>query len=88
MVMQLPLANAREVDEIPTLNAAIIPHAVRHGAIHGALGSRGVGESLVLIAPHNPLPLLREIESREEDFQVSYLQEGPRDWRLKFTRTA
>lgn len=88
MVMQLPLANAREVDEIPTLNAAIIPHAVRHGAIHGALGSRGVGESLVLIAPHNPLPLLREIESREGDFQVSYLQEGPRDWRLKFTRTA
>ncbi len=88
MIMQLPLADAREVDDVPTLNAAIIPHAVRHGAIHGALGSRGVGESLILIAPHNPLPLLEEIGAREETFDVVYLQEGPRDWRLKFTRTA
>lgn len=88
MAMQLPLLNARETAETPTLNAAIIPHAVRHGAIHGALGSRGVGESMILLAPHNPLPLLKEVAERDETFEVSYLEEGPRDWRLKFTRTA
>lgn len=88
MIMQLPLADAREVDDVPTLNAAIIPHAVRHGAIHGALGTRNVGEAMILIAPHNPLPLLREIEARDETFELEYLQEGPTDWHIKFTRTA
>lgn len=88
MATQLPIANAHEINETPTLNAAIIPHALRHGAIHGALGTRGVGEAMILIAPHDPLPLLREIEAREENFEVAYLQEGPHDWRLKFTRTA
>ncbi|WP_407923965.1 DUF2249 domain-containing protein [Corynebacterium comes] len=86
--MQLPISHAHEVGGIPTLNAAIIPHAVRHGAIHGALGSRNIGESMILIAPHNPLPLLEEVEARAGDFEVSYLREGPRDWHLKFTRTA
>lgn len=88
MNMQLPLSDAREVDEAPVLNAAIIPHALRHGAIHGALGSRRVGESMILIAPHNPLPLLDEVKARAGTFEVTYLQEGPHDWRLKFTRTA
>lgn len=86
--MQLPISDTRRTDETPILNAAIIPHAIRHGAIHGALGSRRVGESMILIAPHNPLPLLEEVKSRTEIFEVAYLQEGPHDWRLRFTRTA
>jgi len=88
MGMQLPISNASDPAEIPTLNASQIPHAVRHGAIHGALDSRNVGESMILIAPHNPLPLLKEVAARDEAFQVTYLQEGPHDWHLKFTRTA
>lgn len=88
MGMQLPITNASDPAEIPTLNASQIPHAVRHGAIHGALDSRNVGESMILIAPHNPLPLLREIEARDETFELEYLQEGPTDWHIKFTRTA
>lgn len=83
MGMQLPLSQ-----DIPTLNASQIPHAVRHGAIHGALDTRQVGESMILIAPHNPLPLLQEVDNRAEDFEVTYLQEGPEEWHLKFTRTA
>lgn len=88
MGMQLPITNASDPAEIPTLNASQIPHAVRHGAIHGALDSRNVGESMILIAPHNPLPLLKEVAARDEVFEVTYLQEGPHDWHLKFTRTA
>ena len=43
---------------------------------------------MVLVAPHNPTPLLKEIERREEDFDIEYLTEGPDTWRLRFTRTA
>jgi uncharacterized protein (DUF2249 family) len=88
MDMQLPISDAREAGETPALNAIIIPHPLRHGAIHGALGSRRVGESMILIAPHDPLPLLEEVKARAGTFTVTYLQKGPHDWRLKFTRTA
>lgn len=86
--MPLPISAAGQAGQVPTLNASEIPHAVRHGAIHGALGTRNVGEAMILIAPHNPLPLLREIEARDETFELEYLQEGPTDWHIKFTRTA
>ena len=86
--MQLPISDAGAAGQVPTLNASEIPHAVRHGAIHGALGTRNVGESMILIAPHDPLPLLKEVEAREETFELEYLQEGPEDWHIKFTRTA
>lgn len=90
MAINLPLndLNSPEEPAEPVLNASEIPPAVRHGAIHGALDTREVGQTMVLIAPHNPLPLLKEIEAREETFIVDYLQEGPGDWRLRFTRTA
>ncbi|KAB1502454.1 DUF2249 domain-containing protein [Corynebacterium sp. 320] len=86
--MQLPIHEAGKPQEIPALNASAIPHALRHGAIHGALGTRQVGEAMILIAPHNPVPLLREVEARPETFDLEYIQEGPEDWHIKFTRTA
>lgn len=71
----------------PELDARAIPHALRHGAILGALGRVGQGRSMVLVAPHNPLPLLDEIARVEEGrIDVSYLQEGPEAWRLLLTR--
>jgi uncharacterized protein (DUF2249 family) len=73
---------------LPELDARAIPHAVRHGAIFGSLGQLRPGASLVLIAPHDPLPLLRQLEDREGGaIAVEYLQRGPEDWRLKMTRT-
>ena len=66
----------------------LIPHALRHGAIQGALGTCQVGESLILVAPHNPVPLLREVEAREEKFELEYLKEDPKEYHIKFTRTA
>ena len=85
MPRDLPLANNAS---IPELDVVQIPHEIRHGAIHGALSTRDVGDSLILIAPHNPLPLLREVEARDDTFALEYLQEGPDVWRIKFTRTA
>ena len=43
------------------------------------------GGGLVLIAPHDPLPLLAQIERRTPGlFAVDYLERGPQAWRLQF----
>lgn len=86
--MELNLTDTNKKKEIPTLQANLIPHAIRHGAIHGALGTRQVGESLILVAPHNPVPLLREVEAREEKYELEYLKEEPREYHIKFTRVS
>ncbi len=73
--------------DTPQLDVRLIPPAVRHPAILGALGGLGVGESLVLVAPHEPLPLLRELEEREPDiFLVRIDQEGADEWHVRLTR--
>jgi len=71
----------------PELDARAIPHAIRHAAIFGALDSVAPGGGLVLIAPHDPLPLLAQIQGRWPDvFTVTYLERGPEAWRLEFSR--
>jgi len=73
--------------EHPELDARAIPHAIRHATIFGALESLRPGFGLVLLAPHDPLPLLSQVEQRwPEAFAVSYLERGPEDWRLLFLR--
>lgn len=71
----------------PELDARVIAHAIRHATIFGALDAVKSGAGMILIAPHDPLPLLRQIESRAPGaFEISYLQRGPEDWRLLFLR--
>jgi uncharacterized protein (DUF2249 family) len=73
----------------PELDARVVPHAIRHATIFGALDAVRPGAGLVLIAPHDPLPLLAQIEQREPGaFEVSYLERGPEAWRLRFFRRA
>ena len=57
----------REVDPAgyPELDARAIPHAIRHATIFGALGGLRPGAGLVLVAPHDPVPLLAQLERRE-----------------------
>jgi uncharacterized protein (DUF2249 family)/iron-sulfur cluster repair protein YtfE (RIC family) len=72
----------------PELDARSVPHAIRHATIFGALESVAPGGGLVLVAPHDPLPLLAQIEQRWAGaFAVSYLERGPEAWRLAFTRS-
>jgi uncharacterized protein (DUF2249 family)/iron-sulfur cluster repair protein YtfE (RIC family) len=73
----------------PELDARAVPHAIRHATVFGALESVPAGRGLVLVAPHDPRPLLAQIEQRWPGvFAVSYLQRGPEAWRLSFTRGA
>jgi uncharacterized protein (DUF2249 family) len=74
-------------EQLPELDARVIPHAIRHGAIFGALGAVKPGKGMVLVAPHDPLPLLAQLAAREGDaVEVSYLQRGPEAWRLRLHR--
>lgn len=73
--------------EAPQLDVRLIPPAVRHPAILGALGGLAVGESLVLVAPHEPVPLLRELEELEPDiFRVRIEQQRTDEWHVHLTR--
>ena len=68
---------------LPVLDARVIPHAIRHATIFGALDSVGPGSGLVLLAPHDPVPLLAQVEQRWPGrFTLEYLERGPVDWRL------
>jgi uncharacterized protein (DUF2249 family) len=71
----------------PVLDARAIPHAVRHAAIFGALDSLTGGSALVLVAPHDPLPLLAQARERYgEGLTLEYLQRGPDAWRIRLQR--
>jgi uncharacterized protein (DUF2249 family) len=90
---ELPLASASGCacgcsDEgVPELDVREVPHAIRHATVFGALGAIGSGESLDLVAPHDPLPLLKQIADRENGtIGVEYLDRGPEAWRLRLTR--
>lgn len=73
----------------PELDARSIPHAIRHATIFGALDTVSAGSGLVLLAPHDPLPLLGQIGERwPGQFAVEYLEKGPQTWRLALTRGA
>lgn len=72
---------------LPVLDARAIPHAIRHATIFGALDGVAPGRGLELVAPHDPLPLLAQLEQRSPGgFEVSYLERGPETWRLSLVR--
>lgn len=76
-----------EADALPELDARTIPHAVRHGAIIGALNQLNTGAAMVLVAPHDPKPLLAQIdEIFAGTVEVSYLETGPGAWKLQLAR--
>lgn len=80
-------ACGHEHDELPELDARLIPHAIRHGAIIGALQQLRPGAALALIAPHDPKPLLAQIADLFGDqVTVTYLVSGPETWKLKLAR--
>lgn len=74
-------------EALPELDVQTIPHAIRHAAIKGALGSLAPGAGMVISATHDPVPLLQQIAHEAPDaFAVDYLDRGPERWRLVFVR--
>jgi uncharacterized protein (DUF2249 family) len=77
----------KDAEGYPELDARAVPHAIRHATIFGALDAVRPGGGMILVAPHDPLPLLAQIEQRSPGmFEVSYVERGPEAWRLAFVR--
>lgn len=71
----------------PVLDVRSVPHAIRHATVFGALDAVPAGGALVLVAPHDPLPLLDQIRSRTGGaFSADYEERGPEAWRLRLSR--
>jgi uncharacterized protein (DUF2249 family)/quercetin dioxygenase-like cupin family protein len=72
----------------PELDVREVPHSIRHATVFGALDSLRPRDGLVLIASHDPLPLLAQITQRTGDrFAVTYLERGPEAWSVQFVHT-
>ncbi|MFC6239598.1 DUF2249 domain-containing protein [Longivirga aurantiaca] len=74
--------------EAPVLDVRTIPREVRHAAVIGAVGAVPVDGSIVLLAPHDPLPLLRELDTLWPGvLTVAYDESGPETWAVRLLRT-
>jgi uncharacterized protein (DUF2249 family) len=71
----------------PELDVRAVPHAIRHATVFGALKAVPPGGGMVLVAHHDPIPLLAQVEHRFSGaFVTSYLERGPEVWRIAFDR--
>ncbi|HEY5222631.1 MAG TPA: DUF2249 domain-containing protein [Microbacteriaceae bacterium] len=76
-----------ENDKHVVLDGRLIPHAIRHATIFGALDSLEAGATLTLIVDHRPMPLLAQLEARSpEAFSTEFILEEPREVAVRFTR--
>lgn len=79
--------NCAEDAATPELDVRQIPHAIRHATVFGALESIPPGGEMILIAHHEPVPLLAQIDQRwPGEITVSYDERGPETWRLRLVR--
>ncbi|MGB6146174.1 MAG: DUF2249 domain-containing protein, partial [Mycolicibacter algericus] len=76
-----------EDEEMPELDVREIPHAIRHATVFGAFDAVPAGGSMLLVAPHDPIPLLHQLAERSGGrLAVGYEERGPEAWRLRLTR--
>ncbi|MFE6287734.1 DUF2249 domain-containing protein [Streptomyces sp. NPDC057877] len=79
---------AQEIGD-PELDVRTVPHAVRHATVFHTLDTLPPDSAIVLVASHDPLPLLAQLEERRPGvFATEYLERGPESWRLRFSHRA
>lgn len=78
---------AEDSADYPEFDVRTVPHAIRHASVFGAADAIAVGGGLVIVAPHDPLPLLGQLEQRHPGrFTVTYLDRTPDAVRVQLTR--
>lgn len=76
-----------ETAATPVIDVRPIPKPQRHLLIFDALEKLAVGRSLVVLNDHNPIPLRGQVEAiYGSQFSWRYIEEGPHQYRLQFTR--
>jgi len=95
MTTEIPVTEARQGgcqcgashEATVELDARLLAHAIRHGAILGALSSLKPGADLELIAPHDPKPLLAQVSDVFGDtVKYDYVDRTPDAVRVRFTK--
>lgn len=75
-----------ETDE-PVLDVREVPHSIRHATVFGAFDAVEAGNALILVAHHDPIPLLHQLHDRTDGrIRIDYQERGPEAWRLRLTR--
>jgi len=65
-----------------------LPPPQRHPVIFGAFDALAPGEGFELASDHDPVPLYMQFErTRAGQFGWRYLEQGPRQWRVRIERT-
>ncbi|OBH95724.1 DUF2249 domain-containing protein [Mycobacterium sp. E2733] len=73
--------------DAPVLDVRDVPHSIRHATVFGAFDAVPAGGALVLVAPHDPIPLLHQLDHRASGrLEIQYEQRGPEAWRLRLTK--
>jgi uncharacterized protein (DUF2249 family) len=73
--------------EVPELDVTKVPKLIRHAAVLGGVGGLKPGQAFVIAVPHDPLPLLKQIERQFADsVTADYLTRGPEVWRVQLSR--
>ena len=76
-----------ELAELQIIDVRPIPKPQRHPLIFAALDELAVGASVVVHNDHNPIPLRQQVAAiYGAQFAWHYLEEGPDEFRLQFTR--
>ncbi|MCZ0911995.1 MULTISPECIES: DUF2249 domain-containing protein [Gordonia] len=71
------------------LDVREIPKPLRHPKIFGIFDDLSVGEALILVNDHDPIPLHGQFEDvRAGAYSWEYLVREPRDYRIRIGKTA
>ena len=74
---------------VTEIDVRTIPPYERHARIFGQFDDLEVGQALVIVNDHDPVPLRRQFEGRTPgQFNWSYLQAGPALWRVQIDKVA
>lgn len=69
------------------LDIRSLPPMQRHPLIFQQFESLGNGETFVLVNDHDPKPLFYQFQAeRTNQFSWEYLEQGPKDWRVRIGR--
>lgn len=72
----------------PIVDAAAIPHRLRHTAVLGVIQSMNAGKSSIICALHLPRPLFAQIAQLPDKWTSEVLTDRPERWDMRTTHTA
>lgn len=76
-----------EADYRARLDVREIEPRERHPLIFNTYSALKPGEAILLVNDHDPKPLYYQFQfEREGQFTWEYLEQGPRDWRVRVGR--